>query len=562
MPPAGAVSSRSGSRGSAGQARSGQPAAGARSSGAGRPADVPPAAALDAISLTGDEEAVTAPQTAESVVGSAGAGVPGTPGAGNPAWPVSRRPRRQPGADDPAPASVASNSIPPGARSAAARGRVASDLFESAPDGARPSEADANATGAPPLFLQDASRSVLTWARRRYLGLSSATGISVALAACAAAWFSAGTTADMVRGVAALWGGYLVLVAGRSLATKAASATADRRAGGPVRWLAALGGSVAEAAIYAGLAVAAAAQRYPGTWALAIGVIGLVAVRNVMTASSTPYGLVHPPETLAGRVWAGAVTMAPGGRILVVGLVAPFWGARTVLLVLLAWAISSVGYGLAGRAVHDVGPEAYGHDSATMSASLVRLRDDGLLARYLGTLVRGILLPLPPAILGLAAVITVAVVGLRGLPGLLLMAPAIVMLLAAPGSANPHLGRFDWLVPVLLLSSQILYIAAVGAGGRVPGPVVFGLAAVLLVRYTDLACAQRPVLLVKPRRRDGAPREYGTELGWEGRLLFVGLAAALGAATAGYLALTAYLVLLVGVKVVRSCIIAADEDLA
>jgi len=487
------------------------------------------------------------------------AGVAADPG---PAWPVSRRQARRPDAGDASAARVVHGSILPGAGRAAHGGRILGDRFGPVPGDT--GGGDADAAGTTPLFLQDASRSVLTWARGRYLGLSSATGISVALASCAAAWFSAGTAADMVRGVAALWCGYLVLVAGRSVASKAAGTDTDHRLASPVGWLAALGGSVGEAAVYAGLAVAAAAQRYPGTWPLAIGVVGLIAVRTVMTASSTPYGLVHPPQTLLGRACAAAVTMAPGGRILVVGIVAPFWGARIVLLVLLAWAISTVGYGLAGRAVPAVAAVARGDGDgvAAPSASLVRLRDDGMLARYLGGLVRGILLPLPPAVLGLAAVTALAVIGLHGLPGLLVMAPAIVMVLAAPGSANPHLGRFDWLVPVLLLSSQLLYIGAVGAGGRVPGPVVFALAAALLVRYTDLACAQRPVLLVKPRRPDSAPREYGTELGWEGRLLFIGLAAGVGAATAGYLALTAYLVLLLGVKVVRSCIIAPGEDLA
>jgi hypothetical protein len=252
--------------------------------------------------------------------------------------------------------------------------------------------------------------------------------------------------------------------------------------------------------------------------------------------------------------------MTPGGRFLVVGIVAPFLGARTALLVLLAWGISTVGYGLAGRAVPDVATDSGGADDPpAASASLLRLRDDGMLARYLGALVRGSLLPLPPAILGLAAVTAVAVLGLHGLPGPLLLAPAFVMLLAAPGSAHAHLGRLDWVVPVLLLSSQVLYIGAVGAGGRVPGPVVFALAAALLVRYTDLACAQRPVLLVKPRRRDTVPREYGTALGWEGRMLFIGFAAGLGIATAGYLVLTAYLVLLIGAKAVRSCIMSPDD---
>lgn len=401
---------------------------------------------------------------------------------------------------------------------------------------------------------------MLAWARRRHLGPSSATGISVVLAGCAAAWFSAGTTADTTRGVAALWCSYLVLVAGRLVASQAASSDADHRVAGPVRWLAVLGGSVGEAAVYAGLAIGAAVQRYPGMWVVGVGVVGLVAVRAVMSACSVPYGLRHPPETLPGRICAATVTMAPGGRILVVGLVAPFWGPRTALLVLLAWAISTVGYGLAGRVLPEDAAESRGDDgSASASASLLRLRDDGMLARYLGALVRGSLLPLPPAVLGLAAVTAVVVLGLHGLPGPLLIAPAFVMLLAAPGSANPHLGRFDWLVPVLLLSSQVLYIGAVGAGGRVPGPIVFALAAALLVRYTDLACGQRPVLLVKPRRRDSAPREYGTALGWEGRLLFIGVTAAMGIATAGYLALTAYIVLLIAAKAVRSCTTSPDD---
>jgi hypothetical protein len=361
--------------------------------------------------------------------------------------------------------------------------------------------------------------------------------------------------------VAALWCGYLVLIAGRLVARKASRADADRRVAGPARWLAAIGGSVAEAAVYAGLAAGAAAQRYPSVWALGLAVVGLVAVRNLMTACSTPYGLGHPPESVLGRTCAAAVTMATGGRILVIGLVAPFWGARTALLVLLAWGISTVGYGLAGRAVPDLAADSGSDDGPPVaSASLLRLRDDGTLARYLGALVRGSLLPLPPAILGLAAVTALAVLGLHGLPGPLLLAPAFVMLLAAPGSANAHLGRLDWLVPVLLLSSQVLYIGAVGAGGRVPGPVVFALAAALLVRYTDLACAQRPVLLVRPRRRDSVVREYGTALGWDGRVLFIGFAAALGIATAGYLLLTAYLVLLIGAKAVRSCVMSPDDD--
>jgi hypothetical protein len=121
-------------------------------------------------------------------------------------------------------------------------------------------------------------------------------------------------------------------------------------------------------------------------------------------------------------------------------------------------------------------------DDVSGSSGLVRLRDDGALARGLGSLVRGGLLPLPPAVLGLAAIATLSLVGLHNMAGALTIGPAIVMLLAAPGSGHPHNGRFDWLVPVLLLSSQLLYLSATGRAAGVPDPVIFALLAALLLR--------------------------------------------------------------------------------
>jgi hypothetical protein len=115
-------------------------------------------------------------------------------------------------------------------------------------------------------------------------------------------------------------------------------------------------------------------------------------------------------------------------------------------------------------------------------------------------------------------------------------------------------------VPVLLFCSQVLYFAAIGAAGRVPGPVVFVLVAALLVHYTDLACPLRPVLLARPRRREGGPREYGTAIGWEGRVLFAGLTAAAGIATVGFLVLIAYLAVVIGPKVVRSGVMSPEDE--
>jgi hypothetical protein len=451
-------------------------------------------------------------------------------------------------------------------------------------------------------FLADAARMTFGWAQRRSLGLTSACGICLALAVCAAAWFSSGTRADIVRGVAALWGGYLVLRAGQrllqlsgheaeahrpaafasaespaessspeavlrpspgqELAMMPARNATDRRRIGPAAWLAALGGTLAECAVYAGLAIGAAAERWSDTWNLAIAVLGMVAVRNLMTACSTPPGFSERSDGAFRRISEAVLTMPVGGRVLVIGIVAPFWGARAALLALLDWAIISIGYGIAGRAAAGVTAQAGDRGKpgpAGPRSTLIRLRDDGALARTLGVLVRGNLMPLPPAILGLAAVSALAFLGLHGLPGALMIAPAIVMLLAAPGAGHPHTGRFDWLVPVLLLGAQVLYLAAIGLAAKVPGAVIFALIAAIVLRYTDLARPDRPVQLARLRDPDAEPVERGTSLGWEGRLLFAGLAAAMGVATFAYLALTAYLGVLICAKVVTSCLAPQEE---
>jgi hypothetical protein len=111
----------------------------------------------------------------------------------------------------------------------------------------------------------------------------------------------------------------------------------------------------------------------------------------------------------------------------------------------------------------------------------------------------------------------------------------------------------------LLLGAQILYLTATGLGARVPGPVIFALGAVLLLRYADLAFPGRPVMLARSRRPDEERGERGTALGWEGRLLIAGLAAALGIATFAYLALTAYFGFLICAKVVTGSVARQEE---
>jgi hypothetical protein len=197
---------------------------------------------------------------------------------------------------------------------------------------------------------------------------------------------------------------------------------------------------------------------------------------------------------------------------------------------------------------------------------LIMLRDDGALARYLGGLVRGNLLPLPPAVLGLVATALLAHLGLRSLPGILVLSPCLIMLLAAPGSSNRHAGRLDWLVPAVLLGWQCLYIATVGQAQGVPTPVSFALCGVLMIRFADLACPGRPVVRARPMRRDWAmevleaDRERGTALGWEGRMLLLGAGAAAGIGMFAYLALTAYLGGLICAKVLMSSAVVREGE--
>src|SRR5260370_13197270 len=73
--------------------------------------------------------------------------------------------------------------------------------------------------------------------------------------------------------------------------------------------------------------------------------------------------------------------------------------------------------------------------------AIVACRDDGLIATEIGLPIRGQLVPLPPALTGVAAVAVLAVLGLRNLPGPLLLAPVVAMLLAAVGSSHPPDGR-------------------------------------------------------------------------------------------------------------------------
>ena len=123
-----------------------------------------------------------------------------------------------------------------------------------------------------PAVLDDLPRRLGGWAVNRSLAPTSVTGISLALGLCAAAWFSAGTRPDDIKGALALAGGYLATCSARWLTARFAE--------GPARVVAvsggvtaALGGALSEYVVYAGLAVGGYEAHWDGMWQLATAVL-------------------------------------------------------------------------------------------------------------------------------------------------------------------------------------------------------------------------------------------------------------------------------------------------
>jgi hypothetical protein len=451
-----------------------------------------------------------------------------------------------------------------------------------------------------PGALDSLPRRFTGWAVNRYLAPAAVTGISLALSVCAAAWFSAGTRPDSVSGALALCASYLASRAAWRLADPAAGAL-SRPASAGAGSLAELGGTVSELAVYTGLAVGGYEAHQDGTWQLAVAATIVLAVRRTLVACSIP---APAGRHLLTRALREVLACPPGGRVALIAVAAPIWGARVTLLALLEWGIVAACYALAGHGPYRVvaagaadpeqaavaaaaalAPAADGPGRADappamtgpaessgvldglisagarprerkvkvvadpqVLATLVVCRDDGALAVRLGQLVRGQFVPLPPAVAGLAATCFLAWLGMRNLPGFLLLTPLVVMLLAAFGSTHPHDGRLDWLTPAVLLAGQLVYLATVGFSFRIPAPVTFGVCALTALRYVELA--------TRPRRPGWHPPD--TRLGWEGRMLVAGLGPMFGIAIAGYLVLAAYLVALVCRDAAASYIAARD----
>jgi hypothetical protein len=435
------------------------------------------------------------------------------------------------------------------------------------------------------LAADPAARDMAAWAAMRQLTPAALYGISLGLGLIAAVWSAELAVRSKLLAVAALAGSFLFARTGSLVA----ATSREGRIKAVVGWLGIACGLLTELGLYAGLAVSAglspgvtartgvagldgtfgSALRdtavatwggagTTGVWRLAIAAALLLGLRKLAGLSyehtaRTP-GNLFPRSVL--RVGEETATLPAGERLVLIAVTSVFFGPRLTFVLLLAWGVLAAGYVLAGQLARSAraDPEApadyrdpAGDEDAedypgpagaaawAAGGGLAAYRGDGPLARWIGVLVDGRLPPLPPLLVGLLVTGVLAALGLANLPGILVLVPVEVMVLAALGALHPHDGRADWLVPALLLTGEGVYLIALGLARHVAPWLVFALIAAVLLRHLDLAC--------RARAGRGLPADTAG-LGWEGRMLLAGAAALAGVVPFAYAALSGYLWLL------------------
>jgi len=384
------------------------------------------------------------------------------------------------------------------------------------------------------------------------------------------------------------------------------------------------------------MAAGAVAAGWQGTWSFAIVIVifvcaadiaqtcsRAVAARSPMAAPAAPgHSQALPPQALppqafppqalppqafppqalpsqvprsqarAARARLGAVLTVPAGaRVLLAAFLLVAYSPRMALFAVLVITVLSLIRSIfrAARAWRETRTAAAAQASpksvlaaATAGQDVVlACRDDGALARWTGRWLLGNLMPLPPALAGLTAILLLGWVGMRQLPGVVAFTPIVVLLLAAPGSSHPHDGRLDWLVPVVLCFGQFSFLAALGPARSVPYPIVFAACSMTAIWFAGLvaglnypasqaspaspadpaaqprparaaagAAGPTPILASRKQRikqiiaRKQPPGMH--RIGWEGRVCFIAVAGMFGLTTFGYLGLSVCLAALVG----------------
>ncbi len=358
--------------------------------------------------------------------------------------------------------------------------------------------------------------------------------ISLGFAVIAAVWLSLGSARADGVALAAAIAVFVALHAGRVLGQESAAPV--------VEWGLTACALLAELFVYAGMAAGVglravsaapsgpAGQALGGTFVAGLGGVGTIgiwrlAVIAVMLTMLVPMVnlCLHGPAAAGSGAPAGVRVFGPPGDVRLPLAVAAVLlaGVRAGFLVVLVLGVAALG----ATIVEATRP-------GWRPIEVRAYRGDGRVSVWIGRFVGGRIPPWAPLFVGLLVTGSLTALGLRNLPGILLLTPVEAMLLASFASWHPHGGRGDWLVPPLIQAAEYVFLAEAGFTVHEWPPLTFALVAAAGFRHLDLAYRARGGLASGIDRRG---------LGWEGRMLVVGIAAATGGLLVVCPALTVYL---------------------
>lgn len=405
-------------------------------------------------------------------------------------------------------------------------------------------------------FVSTWSPYVTRAAARIGLGPTAVTMISILFAVAAAVLFAAGGRPALVAGAVLLYLGFVLDCVDGQLARYTRNFSAW---GG---WLDTMADRAKEYLVYAGLGFGVTHAGLGNGWALAIAAMTLQTVRHM---TDTWYGVLHDEaarrpgsaRTGAGGIgdrlnqtstrvqadtgslsyWLKRTVVFPiGERWALIALTVALFNPLVSLVAVLAWGTLAFAYTGVLRSLRARWMRVPVID--TVDATLHR--DDGPLVRRLPVVRRPGPLPLVVlAVLAVAALLLVALIGGDTPPRGTVPLALLGLLLAGLGARAPHGGPLDWLVPAALRAAEYLFAIAVGVAGNVPLPLVFAYIFVLTLHHYDLTA--------RLEKRQPAPPLHGLTMGWDGRsvLLAVALIADLASsamATLGVYLLVAFIV--------------------
>jgi Family of unknown function (DUF5941) len=190
-------------------------------------------------------------------------------------------------------------------------------------------------------------------------------------------------------------------------------------------------------------------------------------------------------------------------------------------------------------------PDPYEERLRVQTARLLAYRDDGPLVMLLRDKVGPGLPSVPSTLVALLAIIAMSVTGMLT-DGPILLVPVLIMIvLVLPTAARDHLGKLDWLMPPLIRAAEFLTIILIGLAAGAPKWLLFVL--IYVIGYHTYDTVYRTRQSIWP-----PDWVFRAGLGWEIRLLLIGVGAALGVLIWVLAALTLYLGVLFAVESVTS----------